>query len=121
VTDQYAGQDTQAEGSVQEGSREELSFSADPVDHWEFSTTLGYPAECGTIVETDIYSPVGGGLLFQNPSRTNWGTELAPGSYKGIQMTTDHLTCVYVIPGGVHIDGASDSGYLTSVTGVLPS
>jgi hypothetical protein len=104
------------QGSVYLGYRRRYELTTDKAaGQWEFAASGGNPILCGSISDTETDTPLQG-LLTQNPEESNYGVPLPAGDYQQIATTTDHQTCVYVVPGG-ELDAAGNTVYPWRVTG----
>ena len=106
-----------------QGVRQRVTYSADWRDGVYTFPAYGFTITCGTIWVSSVSTPASpGGYLYQPPSRSNWGAELAPGAYQSIRGTGEHQAClswpltknaVKVFSGEPRLDGS-----LGSVSGV---
>jgi hypothetical protein len=102
--------------STYNGSRDTYQFGWDSsAGSWRFTTTGGYPMECGSVVDKATVTALSG-VLLQNSDETNYGISLAPGSYRKITTSAEHEVCVYVVSSGLAVGGGGQI-YSSAVTG----
>ena len=103
-------------GSTYNGGRDTYQFGWDSrAGSWRFTTTGGYPMECGSVVDQATVTPLSG-VLLQNSDETNYGIPLAPGSYQKITTSAEHEVCVYVVSSGLAVGGGGQI-YSSAVSG----
>jgi hypothetical protein len=92
------------QGAQVDGGGITATYRFRTVDAWLFGAN-GAPVVCGDIYEVATDS----GGEQQNQNRTNWGPDVAPGSYATIVSTYDDSACIYQGKTGLTVYGGGNS------------
>ena len=103
------------QGSSNSYARHTFKFLTPPRSQQWLVGFGGFAAMCGNIVEEATDTATAGGLN-QNPSRYNWGSEIAPGRYHQITQHYVYPVCVWsdFAHRGMFYAGGNDDSSTTS-------